>query len=158
MIPAARFIEEARNLVGSPFLPGGRNSHGLDCIGLLYVAAANAGFDLCGTAGHREALVRFGPLMRTGRPPESGVDAFLDTFCSRVERVAPAVLVVMRSSEDSPPRHFAIAARLQDRETLIHVNDRRGVVEHGYVGAFVRNTHSRWRLPWIAYHEQEHAA
>lgn len=38
-----RVVEEARKLIGVPFFHAGRTDRGLDCVGLLYLSAKNAG-------------------------------------------------------------------------------------------------------------------
>lgn len=147
MIPAARLIEEARALVGTPCVPGGRNRFGVDCLGLLYVAAQSAGVDVYAHPAHQAALARFGDRLRTGVPPLGGLPEFLAAFCVPAPAALPGALIVLRAPHEPHPRHFAICTG----PTLIHVSERLGAVEHGYRMRFLTATHSRWLLPGIAY-------
>jgi cell wall-associated NlpC family hydrolase len=42
----SKVVAEARALVGVPFQHAGRNEYGLDCLGLIVLAARNAGLDV----------------------------------------------------------------------------------------------------------------
>lgn len=134
MTPAA-VIAEARDWVGVPFVHQGRNSYGIDCVGLPIVVC--------------QALGIIGPdfeITNYGRTPTGELLPRLRSYCQPIPKAVPGSLLVIAWTRLAA--HVAICAG----ETMIHAYERVGrVIEHGYRGRWVRMTHSVWALPGVAY-------
>lgn len=113
----------ARRYLGVPFLHQARNpARGLDCIGLLVLAARDAGLDL---GGHDRR--------NYGRDPAQGLlqshlqAAFGSPLAAPI--LQPDDVVAMRY--DGPVRHVAIVGERDGALTLIHTDSaNKRVVEH----------------------------
>jgi len=143
MITAQQLIDEARKLVGTPWVHRGRTARGVDCIGMVDLAARNGGHNIlqqCGIRGERNY----------GRKPDPALLAIVERYCQRIDRPIPACLLFFQFRGDRAPRHFGIYT---ERGTVIHAESKaRGqVVEHGYRAHWVRWTHSIWLLPGVEY-------
>ncbi len=142
MTPIATIIEEARRLVGVPFVHQGRSVNGVDCIGAIALAAKNAGLDPEQATGLKDAR-------DYGRAATSELLDKVSRSCTRVRQCEPGLLVLFRFPQERDPQHFAI---LTERNTVVHADAKQGrVVEHGYRGLWVRWTHSLWRIPGVMY-------
>lgn len=146
MIAAEQFITEARKLLGTPFVHQGHTHFGVDCMGLLYVSAKQAGVDLTDIPQFRGMPDRM--LWNYGRMPSAQLLEHVRRCCTRIARPVPGCLMFFQFDGASHPQHFALCAG----STIIHANQRVGrVVEHAYRGPWVRWTHSLWLLPGIEY-------
>lgn len=126
----ADFVRAARELVGVPYRHQGRTRNGLDCLGLVLLAAD---------------AVKIMPLEagRTnyGRAPLDELLAGLPRYCDTIEDDAPGAIVAIRWPGDRRTGHVAICAGA----TLIHSYSNMGrVVEHGFRGRWRDWVVSRW--------------
>lgn len=143
MIPAIRLVEEARALLGVPWRHQGRTRKGVDCIGLVLLAAQNAGVDLIKVSG-------INPPRTYSRNPDPKLYELVHQICKKTEEVSPGCLLFFKFEADKHPRHFGIYT---ESGTVIHAESvtRRMVIEHGYRAHWKRWTHSAWRLPGVIY-------
>lgn len=140
----AELIAIARALVSTqrekakvPYRHQGRNLQGLDCIGLVIYVCQKAGI-----------LPAEFERSDYGRMPTPELVQRTALYCRRVEAVEPGLLALIRWPGEPGAGHAAICAGA----TLIHCDRDHGhVVEHGYVGHWVRLTDSLWRLPGVSY-------
>jgi lipoprotein Spr len=113
---AARFVAAARELVGVPYRHAGRNKHGVDCGGVIILAARRAG------------LI---PADWDVLPYSTIIDvdmilAGLREWCEPVEAAAAGDILLMRILRR--PQHLAIAS---GEGSIIHCYTAAGrVVEH----------------------------
>lgn len=149
MIEAAALIESARALIGTPVRHQGHSPAGVDCIGLLYVAAANAGLRF-------EDHPNFRKVRHPGNGgpwcyPRRAHPRLLETlrlFARQCDRATPGGLIFFRFPRVAYPQHFAICAGA----TMIHAQDKAtGVVEVSYAGRWLQYTHSFWLLDGVRY-------
>lgn len=143
MITPDQLITAARNLIGVPWRHQGRTRHGLDCIGLVQMAARNAGLDL-----ERDCGIHIPSVY--SRAPDSKLHALVSQYCRAIEKPVPAALLLFQFDNDRYPRHFGL---MSERDTVIHAECRvRGqVVEHGLRAHWVRWLHSAWLIPGVTY-------
>lgn len=135
-------IEQARHLVGVPFMHQGRSIHGVDCIGVMTLAVTNAGLD-------PEAVTGLKDTRDYDRMTTSEMLDKMSRVCERVRESEPGCLVLFRFPLERHPQHFGI---LTKEGTVIHADIKQGkVVEHGYRGQWLRWTHSFWRIPGVTY-------
>lgn len=135
---ASDFVALVRTFVGVKFRHQGRSRHGVDCAG-LFVAAMREG--ACLPAAFRDPE-------GYGRLPSTELIAMVAKFCTPVASPEPACLVLLRWPLHADPSHLALCTG----PTLIHAYAfARRVVEHGYRGAWLRDTHSLYRLPGLTY-------
>lgn len=138
MISVAALIEEARTWVGVPFLHQGRTRLGVDCAGFLVALMQSAG----------ELPPDFRDVRNYSRRPNGELQALVARHCVRVPIAASGLLVLIQWPGQTQPSHTALLTG----PTLIHCYERRrAVVEHSYRGMWIRDTHSLWRLPGVAY-------
>ncbi len=126
----AEFVLAARALVGVPYRHQGRTPRGLDCLGLLVLAASRCGiFPL--QAGRTDY----------GRAPLDELLAGLADYCDQVEGDEPGTILAIRWPGDRRAGHVAICAGA----TMIHsYSNCRRVVEHGFRGKWREWVVSRW--------------
>jgi cell wall-associated NlpC family hydrolase len=128
-------IEEARKLLGVPFVHQGRHlTCGVDCIGLLVLAARADG----------QRLQDYATYSRRPKPTE--LLANLEKNANRIDLddVAAGDLLVFCVPYRGVPQHLGIAT---DEGTLIHTDAHVGrVVEVSLTVAWMRRAHSAWRL------------
>lgn len=129
MIEASRLVEEARKLCGTPWRHQGRSRYGLDCIGLVWLAAKNAGGDVFSVAGVRDRR-------NYTREPSAEMAKTIEATCERIEIPVAGCLLLFKFPRDPWPRHVAIYT---DAGTMIHAEcrTRKQVIEHG------------WRMHWV---------
>ena len=79
----ARFVDAARRYIGVPWVHQGRSSRGVDCIGLVVLAARDCGLDVAMEAnyGRTQNYAQMKPLLirhcvRVGDPGEGVVVLF----------------------------------------------------------------------------------
>lgn len=136
MIPAAAVVAAARGWLGVPYRHQGRSRTGVDCIGLVIVAARDAGaippdFDrrVYSRLPHRDELLNH-----------------VRENCHQLEVPQPGAMVVIQWTKQAA--HVALVGD----GTLVHAYQSVGeVVEHGYRGRWLRMTHSTWKLPGVSY-------
>lgn len=138
MITAAQLVRNARTWLGVPFVHQGRSRHGVDCIGLQIANLAEC-----------DALpVHFRDVRTYGRRPNGELLREIERYCTPADRASAGVLIVIRWPQVKLEQHVALCTG----PTMIHAyQGRRGVIEHGYVGEWIRNTVSLWRLPGVTY-------
>ena len=143
MIEASALIAEARKLKGVSWKHQGRSVAGVDCIGLMVLAASNLGLDLFGVCGLRDRR-------NYARKPDPAMFALIEKHCTPTTELVPGSLLLFRFYAEPHPRHLGL---LSDSSTVIHAEAKtRGfVVEHGYRAHWVKWTHSRWLLPGVKY-------
>lgn len=124
------FVRAARELVGVPYRHQGRTVRGVDCIGLLLLAASRVGV-LPLELGRRDY----------GRTPLDELLAGLGAHCEQLDVPEPGCIVAIRWPGDRRAGHVAICAG----ETLIHSYSNCGrVVEHGFRGKWTQWVVSLW--------------
>ena len=134
MTTAALFAAAAEGLLGAPFHHRGRCAAGMDCIGLVFVAAAAIG-------------VQIDPFTDYERQPDPQV--LLAALRDRAapahwdERRAVGRLIVLRQRDGADPRHFCIGT---GDDWAVHVADK--VRRLRFADVLV---HSVWRVHGISY-------
>lgn len=142
MIPPSRLVQEARGLIGMPWLHQGRGPVGVDCIGFVFLTFKRAGIDITDVLGLKDRV-------DYARDPDPALVRLVENYCTRVETPSPGSLLLFRFRGESHPRHFAIYTA---DKTIVHACARRKeVVEHGYRGHWVRWTDSIWHMPHVSY-------
>lgn len=143
LVESQKIVDEARKLIGVPWRHEGRTALGVDCIGLVILAASRAGVDLFKLAGIR-------PPRHYARNPSAELFTIVERYCTRAEEPKPGALLFFQFDRDRFPRHFGI---LTAEGTMIHAESktRRQVIEHGYRANWLRWSHSVWLLPGVAY-------
>lgn len=141
MILPQDIIREARALIGTPWLHQGRTALGVDCIGLLWLAATNAGVDM--------NLLGVSLPRRYGRVAERRLYEETNRLCKPCEP-KPGCLLLFKFPGDKYPRHFGI---LTDVETIIHADAkaRMQVIEHGFRGKWIDRQSGSWEFPGVTY-------
>lgn len=137
-ISVERLIAHARALIGTRWLHQGRTVDGVDCIGFVALAARKAGVDLTRYEDHR----------KYGHGPSPLFLQTVQEHSQRLDAPVPGAGILLRWGTEPYPRHAAI---FTERGTIIHAHARCGVVEHGYRAMWVRQTHSIWKIPGVAY-------
>lgn len=143
MISAEEFVQQARLLIGTPWLHQGRTALGVDCIGLIDLTARHCGIDLFAAAGCPR-------VRRYGRKADRQLyDLVAKHYRSASAAVAGSVALFRFPGEDYP-RHFGI---ITGDGTMIHAEakTRRCVIEHGYRAHWVTQTDSIWLVPGVRY-------
>lgn len=136
---AEELVARAREWVGVPFRHQGRSKEfGVDCAGLLEVLLNTAGI-----------LPEDYSAPRTyGRRPNGELRTIVERYCRRASRPIAGAVVLVSWPHDIEPGHVALCTG----PNIIHAYARVGrVVENGYRGPWIRNTHSLWLVPGIAY-------
>lgn len=145
MIPAAALVQAARSLVGVPYRHQGRTQWGVDCIGLIILAAARAGLDLPARAGVKDEA-------NYSRRPDEALQRLTAQICTPLAKLQPGALVLFqfeRRYREKLPRHFGIYT---DADTVIHANlPHHQVTEHGFRPPWSLWARSFWALPGIDY-------
>lgn len=138
MIAALDLVRVGRTWLGVPFRHQGRARTGVDCAGFLVELMRAAG----------QLPLDFAAPAAYGRRPTGELRQIVERFCVRTGVPQPGVLVLLSWPPDPEPHHVALCTG----PTLIHSYQRaRAVVENGYRGPWVKNTHSLWQLPGVDY-------
>lgn len=123
-------MRAARSLVGVPYRHQGRTPRGLDCLGLLLLAASRI-----------EILPLELGRTNYGRAPLDELLAGLGNHCDPIDDDAPGAILAIRWPGDRRAGHVAICAGA----TMIHSYSNHGrVVEHGFRGKWRDWVVSRW--------------
>lgn len=134
-VTASDVVAEARRLVGTLYRHQGRSEFGIDCIGVPIVI------------GQRLNLLPDSFLRANyGKLPKAELIEKTKDYCTRLDAIEPGALLLIRWPGEQNPGHAVIFTG----ETIVHAWDQHDrVVEHGYRGAWVKLTHSMWRLPGV---------
>lgn len=137
MISGDRIAEEARRWVGTPYVHQGRTRFGVDCVGLI-VCVRHAVEPI---PAWLEEQTNYRPV-----PSDDRLLQRVATHCDRIETAEQGCLIVIKWPYSQHPAHVALFAD----GNMIHAYGKvREVVEHGYRGPWLRQTHSLWRLPGV---------
>jgi cell wall-associated NlpC family hydrolase len=143
MITNLELIAQARELVGVPWIHQGRTRLGVDCIGLVVLAAKNAGLDIF-------AAARVTPVRRYSREASPELCSLVDRCCEKIDSPIPGCIALFRFPRELYPKHFAIIA---ENGTMIHAEakSRSRVIEHGYRSLWLKRTDGLYKLPGVRY-------
>lgn len=145
MDTAKALIACARQLIGVRFVHQGRSVEGLDCLGLLLVAATNAGISLNGMTPDALDVPHYGM-----RPDVQLLKHKLDTYLIPIDRDAVRAGDVVLLKVDGSPQHLALLTDypMQGELGMIHAYaPARAVVEHRYDRYWCTLTYRVYRLP-----------
>ena len=118
--PSVRLAEAAQALVGIPYQRQGRTVAGVDCVGLVVVAAQAVGFDLS-----EHDTTDYGRF-----PSAADLRTRLDASLADADELEAGCIVLMNAPELGAV-HVGIVAQRNGTPTLVHAVDKRGcVVEH----------------------------
>lgn len=131
----AEMIGWARAHIGTPYHHQGRSARsGLDCVGLLVLAARHAGFEV-------EDFAEYGPH---GDPRK--LVEFMDRNGQQIglDEVEPGdILGLCRGGRSRLPVHLA----LRTERGIVHTDaELRRVTEHGFSGPWPSRAVMAWRL------------
>lgn len=136
-VSALEVVDHARAMVGTPYLHQGRTRFGVDCVGFIVVVMQR-----CGNVPRELEHANYGRL------PKSALIERTREHCTPIKGPEPGALILIRWPGDLNPGHVAIHTGHDG--LMIHAYQTLGrVVEHGYRGAWVKLTHSFWRLPGV---------
>ena len=136
MTPAA-FIAAARSYLGTPWRHMGRNRAGLDCIGLVLVAARDAGLSLPDPAPYER------------EPADARLVLEASRLASRVSSPAPGDVMVFRTTRHVG--HVGIRQHLlRSGQVLLTLQIARPPSRHRrHLGVLARELHE---LPHVGHH------
>jgi cell wall-associated NlpC family hydrolase len=122
-----QFVAAARGYIGVPCRHQGRSRRGLDCIGLVVVAARDCGLDppVAATYGRMQAYRQFKPL--------------LTAWCDRVGEPGPGIVALFMNAARL---HVGI---LTAEGTIIHAPGEGACVKEHRLNFAVRQL---WRPKW----------
>lgn len=146
-ITAGALVDEARRLIGTPFHHQGRNEHGVDCMGLVLLAALRAGGDVLAAAGLPDTV-------DYGRGMNRRALELLEQYCAaRIEEPMPGCLMVFRYPGEPLPKHQGIFAGDTPEGSVIHADGFhfKCVREDRYAGIWLKRAHSFWKLHGVTY-------
>jgi len=141
MIPASRLIEEARRLLGTPWLHQGRGPAGIDCVGFADLVSKRAGYDVSEQLGIKDTAAY-------GRLPTENLLTIANEHFTRIETPVNGALMLFQI-KGPYPFHVGFYAD----GNVIHALETRGkVVEHGLRMKWARDwLHSVWLMPGFSY-------
>ncbi|WP_292622064.1 NlpC/P60 family protein [Mesorhizobium sp.] len=96
---AEAFVAAARDFIGVPWVHQGRTERGIDCVGLVVLAARAAGIDVQATAD-------YGRLQNYMQARH-----YLEAFCERVGSPEPGDIVLFKTTQTL---HMAIISEVED--------------------------------------------
>jgi cell wall-associated NlpC family hydrolase len=135
MITQQDIVTEARSWLGVSFRHQGRDSNGIDCVGLPIVIARTLGL-----------LPKDFDTSVYGRLPTGEIIQRLQAVCHQSPVIKVGSIIVIAWSK------IAAHTAIYTGESMIHAYERVGqVVEHGYRGRWIRMTHSAWLMPGVTY-------
>jgi cell wall-associated NlpC family hydrolase len=138
MIQTQDLISQAREWMGVRFLHQGRTRFGCDCLGFI-----------AGVLHELGSEVLLDNLPRAyGRNPQALLKAGLGGLTHELTSLEAGALIVVQF----PQAKYASHAALYTGESIIHQFESVGkVTEHGYRGAWVKQSDSVWALPLVVY-------
>lgn len=136
MIAPQQVCDAARSWVGTKYRHQGRSRTGVDCGGFIEVILRELGL----------LPPDYVPPRAYKRNPSAQLLATMSNYFTQTQNVEPGLLVLMMWPMEKDPSHVGFCCG----DTLIH-SFRKKVIEHGYRGIWVRDTHSRWRIPGVRY-------
>jgi cell wall-associated NlpC family hydrolase len=133
--PVPQLARAARGYLGVPWRHRGRDRNGLDCLGLVVLAARGAGLAVAEPAE---------PYARGARGPEL-LEA-LAAHCARVPLPDAAEGDVLAFADGAHVAHLGVRTTLHGRPGVLHAHvRRRRVVEEQLIGALADGLRSAWR-------------
>lgn len=134
-----QIVEAARAFLGVPYQHQGRNTHGLDCAGLVLVTMQAHG-------QLPEALKN----PRYARSSTAELVRYAAEYCQRLDGPEVGALVLMKWPGQREPGHSGLVTDRGPPFGLIHaVQQYLRVVEHRLGAPWSRMVHSYWRLPGV---------
>ena len=124
-----QFVAAARSWIGTPWVHQGRARHGVDCIGLVVMAAADCGLDVTmdATYGHTQAYWQAKPLLLE--------------FCERVSGGGEGIVALYKNTSIL---HVGV---LTESNTVVHAFGPAGrVVESGLNFEPLQFWRPRWAI------------
>jgi cell wall-associated NlpC family hydrolase len=143
MSQPSALIAAARRYCGVRFAHQGRTRTGLDCLGLVLLAAADAGYVLHGRPPHAFDDCEYG-----ARPDTARLEATLGAHLQRVERLQLGALLLLRI--EGSPQHLALVSDYpaSGEWGMIHAYAvARRVVEHRLDAHWQAAIHRIYALP-----------
>lgn len=145
--PGRAVVDAARDYVGTPYRHQGRlMGAGIDCVGLIIMAGADAGV----LTITREEWAEFAAYSRTPNPAKMGeaMAKFLVPLDVAPGELGPDGSIAWMEWRAGLPMHLGIAATYEGRRTLIHAYEHVGrCVEHGFVAEWPGRVVSWWAYP-----------
>lgn len=144
MTDAQALVHAARQLLGVRFAHQGRSVHGLDCLGLLLLAAQQAGITL-----QNKAVMHFDRRDYGTWPDTQYLQATLEAHLAPAEDELRCGDVLLLRIEGRP-QHLALVTDYPAPASwgMIHAYAAaRKVVEHRLDAAWEQAIHRRYRLP-----------
>lgn len=138
----------ARQLIGVQFAHQGRTSEGLDCLGLLLLAAKNAGIVMNGVSPDTLDVPHYG-MRPDAQLLKQKLDTYLIPVATQAQRAGDVVLLKI----DGLPQHLALLTDypMQGELGMVHAYaPARAVVEHRYDAHWRKQTYYTYRLPAFA--------
>lgn len=143
MTTAVAFVQAAQSLKGLPWRHRGRNSHGVDCIGLI---------ELAGMRSSAWGALLTKEERRYGREPW---DDQLRKWCRArwgeprtVDQAAAGDIALVCWGPNEPRHMGVIGAHPDGGLTLIHAHNLLGVVEQGLTGHVRASVGEVYRPTW----------
>lgn len=121
-------VTELRNWIGVPWRHQGRTRFGIDCIGLITVAAALIEGPEIVAQHDRQDYAR--------RPAQYSFAGIFETFCDRIMLPAVQDGDILVFADGPYPCHAGVAATLGGERTLIHAAARLRKVSEEPLSAF----------------------
>jgi cell wall-associated NlpC family hydrolase len=141
VIRPVQLIAAARQLIGTPVVHQGHSIYGVDCIGVAYAAAKNAGAQEFTDLVDRELSWTYG---------RSGMPTMLTEFRRHLQPSPhkAGCLLLFQFPWTTDPNHMAIFTGSGLIQALF---TERRVCEHGYTQPWVGYLHSSWAMPGVIY-------
>jgi len=134
---AAVFVQAARGLKGARWRHRGRKPWAVDCIGLLILAAEEAGLDP-GNVPRRYGREPWDDQLRQG---------LRERFGAPVPDPAPGDIALIRWQPGEPTHVAVLADHPSGGLSMIHAHNLHGVVEHALSGPYLDAVVEVYR-PW----------
>lgn len=132
-------VIQARSWIGVPFHHQGRSKAlGVDCAGFVVELAREL----------RILPSDFKETVDYRRLPDGRLEGLIQGICRKTEKAEPGTLILFKWPSQNYPSHVGICTG----PTLIHAYQRADqVIENGYRGHWLRDTHGVYRLPGVEY-------